>query len=166
MKGAVLFSLSLSLGLWAQSPATPASSAPSPAALSLPKAAGCGATFSDPGWLGYCFLAIPVVSSQGIYSWTMYQFLPNGLRTPTVLTSTGGAMVLRFWKFKSGTLCVVGVGAVGAAVSATATTFSPSGGGIVLWASKPGWTFEAGAIENEVAGVTKPQWIAGPGLTW
>ena len=168
MKGAALFFLSL--GVWAQAPAA-ASAPPSPPSSSatpptLPKAAGCGASFSDPGWLGYCYLAIPVVPSQGVYSWTMYQFLPNGLHAPTVLTSTGGAMILRRWNFSAGTLFLIGVGAVGAAISSSAATFSPSGGGIAMWASKQGWTFEAGAIENKVGSVTQPQWIAGPGLTW
>lgn len=135
-------------------------------AASLPKWAGCGVSFSDPGWLGFCAMAIPVVQSQGIYSWTMYQFLPNGAKVPSVVTSTGGAMILRSFPIRTGKLDIIGLGAVGVAVTSTATSFSPSGGGLALWRSAKGWTFQIGAIENKVAGVTKPQWIAGPGLTW
>jgi hypothetical protein len=132
----------------------------------LPKWGGCGASFSNPGWLGWCALAIPVVQSQGIYSWTMYQFIPNGSAVPAVVTSTGGAMILRSFAIRKGKLDIIGLGAVGVAVTSTAASFSPSGGGLALWRSAKGWTLEVGAIENKVGSVTKPQWIAGPGITW
>ena len=132
----------------------------------LPMWAGCGTSFSDPGWMGWCALAVPVVQSQGIYSWTMYQFLPNGGHPPTMVTSTGGAIILRSFPFHAGKLDIIGLGAVGVAVTSSATTLSPSGGGLALWRAKKGWTFAVGAIENTVAGVSKPQWIGGPGLTW
>jgi hypothetical protein len=96
----------------------------------------------------------------------MYQFLPNGSKVPSIVTSTGGAMILRSFAFRTGKLDIIGLGAVGVAVTSTATSFSPSGGGLVLWRSAKGWTIQAGAIENKAGSVTKPQWILGPGLTW
>jgi hypothetical protein len=96
----------------------------------------------------------------------MYQFLPNGSKVPSIVTSTGGAMILRSFAFRTGKLDIIGLGAVGVAVTSTATSFSPSGGGLVLWRSAKGWTIQAGAIENKVGSATKPQWIAGPGITW
>jgi len=165
-----LYPLTAGLGLLlagvsvASSQQPPLAASTTPAAL--PKWAGCGGSFSDPGWLGWCALAIPIVQSQGLYSWTMYQFLPNGSQVPSVVTSTGGALILRSFKLKNGMLDFIGLGAVGVAVTASATSFSPSGGGLVLWRGKHGWTIEAGAIENKVGSVTKPQWILGPGLTW
>jgi hypothetical protein len=135
-----------------------------PAAMA--HAAGCGANFSSPGWLGYCYLAIPVSASQGLYSWTMYQFIPNAGRVPSTVTSTGAALILRSFTFSRGTLDILGVGAIGAAVTGTATSFSPSGGGVAMWLSPARWTFMAGALEEKVGAVTKPAWIAGPGLTW
>src|ERR1035438_10536714 len=86
-----------------------------PAAMA--HAAGCGANFSSPGWLGYCYLAIPVSASQGLYSWTMYQFIPNAGRVPSTVTSTGAALILRSFTFSRGTLDILGVGAIGAAVT-------------------------------------------------
>ena len=126
--------------------------------------AGCGASFADPGFSGWCAIAVPVVASQGLNSFSFYQFLPNGNRPPTVATNSGLSLLLRSWKIGTSTLQLHGIGAPGVAVTSTATTFSPAGGGIALWQSSKGWTAEVGAIENKVTG--KPNWIAGVGLVW
>jgi hypothetical protein len=95
----------------------------------------------------------------------MYQFIPNGAHVPATVTSTGAAMIIRQFPFKAGWLNFIGVGAVGVAITSTATSFSPSGGGLAQWVSKRGWTFQVGAIENNVNGA-KATWIAGPGMVW
>ena len=145
------------------------SAPPSPAPpVSLPPAkwAGCGATFANPGWLGWCALAMPVVASQGVYSWTMYQLVPVNRHPPTVSTTTGPGIILRSFKGSRGTLDLLGIGAAGVAVTSSATTGAFSGGGVALWKAKSGWTFEFGFLENKAGASVKPQWIGGPGLTW
>ena len=63
--------------------------------------AGCGASFSDPGFAGWCAIAVPVVSSRGLYSFSMYEFLPNSGKPPTTATITGLALLLREWQTKA-----------------------------------------------------------------
>jgi hypothetical protein len=138
----------------------------SASAQTLPKWAGCGPSFANPGWLGWCAMAVPAIQSQGIYSYTMYQFLPNGGKTPTVSTTTGGAIILRTWHPTIGRIDILGLGTVGVATTSTATTGAFSGGAVAVFTSKRGWTMEAGGIENKAGASPKPQWIAGPGLTW
>jgi len=147
--------LLISIPVVAQTPAT-----------KLPNAAGCGASFSDPGWTGYCYFATPMVSSQAIYSFSLYQFIPNGKSVPTESTTTGAALDVRQFAFKAGTLHIFLLGTLGVGTSATAVTLATSGGGLVLWRSAKGWTISAGGIENKASGVTRPQWVLGPGLTW
>lgn len=132
----------------------------------LPSAAGCGASFSDPGWTGYCYFATPVVSSQGVYSFSLYQFIPNGRAVPTTSTTTGAALDVRQFLLASGGLHVFILGTLGVSTSASAVTLATSGGGLVLWRSPKGWTLSAGGIENKAGGSTRPQWFAGPGITW
>jgi len=159
--------LLVSLPLCAQSAGTSAPiQTPSSAKPALPNWAGCGASFSDPGWAGWCALAIPAVVSQQIYSYTMYSVLPNGSKTPTITTTTGGAIIIRQFPLAGGTLNIIGLGTVGVAVSSTATTGSFAGGGLALWKAKAGWTFEVGGIQTKAGTINKPELIAGTGWTW
>ena len=61
--------------------------------------AGCGASFADPGFrAGARSPQAPVVASQGLNSFSFYQFLPNGNHPPTVATNSGLSLFLRSWK--------------------------------------------------------------------
>lgn len=128
--------------------------------------AGCGASFSDPGFAGWCALAVPVVSSRGLYSFSMYEFLPNSGKPPTTATVTGLALLLREWQTKAqDSIGVYGIGApAGVAVTSTATQFNPAWGGIGIFRRHTGWTVEAAGIKNQVTG--KIDWKLGAGLTW
>lgn len=159
----VFFALSAyNISAFGQTPVAPSAATP----MASLKWAGCGASFSDPGFAGWCAIAIPAVQSQGIYSFSLYQFLPNGAKVPSTSTSTGMAIIIRQFPLGRGVLNFLGLGTAGVSTSSTATTASFSGGGIALWKSKGGWTLEAGALENKAGTINKPTWLLGSGITW
>jgi|SRR5580692_7548404 hypothetical protein len=87
-------------------------------------------------------LAIVVNEASQLYSYSTYDVIPQRNAVPVTSARTGGAMVLR--KF-GGSVYLLGFATIGAATSNSATTGSFSGGGILLYRFKPGWTVE-GAV--------------------
>jgi hypothetical protein len=78
-------------------------------------------------------LAIVVNEASQLYSYSTYDVIPQRNAVPVTSARTGGAVYL------------LGFATIGAATSNSATTGSFSGGGILLYRFKPGWTVE-GAV--------------------
>ncbi len=120
-------------------------------------AAGCLASFSNPGWNGACYLAVPLVPAQGLYSWTMAQRVQG-----QVITSTGLALALRSFTSAKGTLQIIGIGQLVSRHRALCHLVGPRS----MWISKSHWTWLAGGIANKGPKATTTDWIMGPGVQW
>lgn len=119
---------------------------------------GCAAAQTiPPDWMGagggynpggspkvtaWTSFAILVNEASQLYSYSTYDVIPQRNAIPVTSARTGAATVLR--KFGP-SVYLLGFATVGAATSSTATTGSFSGGAILLYRFKPGWTVE-GAV--------------------
>jgi hypothetical protein len=109
---------------------------------------------TTPKPVGFAAIALPVNQTQQIYSWTSYQTVGVPGRVPTVQTTTGAAMILKSMTFGRVVVDLIGIGAVGAATSATATTSAFNGGGGVT--IKAGKWFHPwiGVLQNKAGSTT------------
>ena len=139
--------------------------APAPTKLTLPDWFGGGAEFG-PHWGSWAALALPMSQSQAIYSYSLYEALLVKGKVPTISTTTGLATILRQYSTKKGTLYLLGLATAGAAVTATATTASFSGGGIGVWKFSNGFTLEIGATAEKAGAGTTYNYKAGWGRTF
>jgi hypothetical protein len=106
---------------------------------------GAGAGYNpggSPKTTAWASLAILMNESSQLYSYSTYDVIPQRRAVPVTSARTGAATVLRRF---GPSLYLLGFATVGAATSSTATTGSVSGGGILLYRFKPGWTME-GAV--------------------
>ena len=112
----------------------------------LPNWAGAGAMFSNPGFTAVGAMAVPVVSSAQLYSFTLYQegFAAGKL---TTTTSTGLDECLKTFKVAGGTAMVHVILTFGVTTTTTSTTGTFPYGGGVTWAAK-GWAPGAFVIKN------------------
>jgi hypothetical protein len=134
---------------------------------SLPSVFLAGGEYSDgqsPKYSGFVSIALPVSTTVGLYSWSMYQgLIIKGKLTTS--TTTGMADDLKTFCFKPGCAIVYALGAAGVATSSSTTLALADGGGL-MWRSNGGWAFTLAGIENTAGGVTKPSIILGIGRTW
>jgi hypothetical protein len=95
--------------------------------------------------------AVLVSEANQLYSYSTFDVIPQRNAVPVTSARTGAATVLR--KFGP-SVYLLGFATIGAATSSTATTGSFSGGGILLYRFKPGWTVE-GAVRAVNGSATK-----------
>jgi hypothetical protein len=119
---------------------------------------------SAPHFSGFAAMALPVSTSVGLYSYSMYQALVVKGKL-TTSTTTGVADNLKTFCWKPGCFALVGLAAAGAATSTSANLAAATGGGGVFMFSN-GWAVAAFGIQNTVGGVTKPAGLIGFGRTW
>jgi hypothetical protein len=115
---------------------------------------GVGAGYNptgSPKVTAWTSLAIVVNEGSQLYSYSTYDVIPQRGAVPVTSLRTGVATVLRRF---GPSLYLLGFATVGAATSSTATTGSVSGGGILLYQFKPGWTVEGGvrAVNGSATG--------------
>lgn len=109
------------------------------------------------GWASFAVLAN---RTSQVYSYSTYDIIPQKGKIPTTSVRTGAATVLR----EFGPVYILGFMTVGATVSSTSTTGSLSGGGLVLYQSKKGWTVELGV--RAVTGAVNRVFEGGFGRTF
>jgi hypothetical protein len=134
-------------------------------AAALVFGACAGAQTVPPDWVGagggynpsgspkvtaWTSFAILVNEASQLYSYSTYDVIPQRNAVPVTSARTGAATVLR--KFGP-SVYLLGFATIGAATSSTATLGSFSGGGILLYRFKPGWTVE-GAVRAVNGAVT------------
>lgn len=136
----------------------------------LPNWAGVGSEYSSstaPHFTGWAAIALPIVSSEQLYSYSMYQTIPSTGKVPTVSTTTGLATILRTFPIpKRGAIYLMGLATAGAANTGTATTGAFAGGGMLVWRKPSGLTFEIGALQTKAGSTAKPLVLGGIGWAW
>ena len=121
--------------------------------------AGGGSGTSGGNGLGWAALAVPIGTSQ-VYSYSAHQ-----IQGPHTSTTTGLATIIRQYKAGSGTFYLLGLATAGVA-QGTATTGAFSGGGLGVWRSKSGWTWEIGAIQSKAGTPARAVLLMGFGKCW
>jgi hypothetical protein len=138
-------------------------------AQSFPTWVGVGALYTgeqSPHYSGWAAVALPV-GTQGLYSWSMDQIIPNKKTTPTTETSTGAALVLRTFAVGKVNVDLVGIATIGSAISSVSVTAALSGGGGLMFHSKsPTLAYWVGYLMTKANGVTVPEYMTGVGLTF
>jgi hypothetical protein len=121
-------------------------------------------TSTSPHFSGFMALGLPVLTSAGLYSYSMYQgLIVNGKLTTS--TTTGMADDLKTFCNKTGCAVLIGIGTAGVATSSTAS-LALSGGGGGLFRFNDGWAVGIFGLENTAGGVNKPSLLLGFGRTW
>jgi len=131
----------------------------------LPNWVGAGGSYDSadsPKFSSWVAMALPVSTSQQVYSYSMYQILPVSGHVPTISTTTGLATIIR----QVGRVTILGLATAGVATTGTAAVGAFAGGGMGVYRFKSGFTLEAGAIVNKSGGAAKPQYLLGGGWTW
>lgn len=121
-------------------------------------------TSTSPHFSGFVALALPVSTTAGLYSYSMYQGLIQNGKLVTS-TTTGLADDLKTISFKQGALVLVGLGTAGVSTGA-ATTGAFAGGGGLLFRWNDGWVTGVMGIQNAAAGSSKPNLLVAFGRTW
>lgn len=138
-----------------------------PGTTTLPSVFLAGAeysSYSSPHFSGFAAIALPVSAPAGLYSWSMEQFLLAHGKLVTSVT-TGAADNLKSQCWKRGCLSLVGIATAGVSTS-TVTQAAFSGGGGVLWRWHNGWCAGLFELQNNAAGVSRPNTLIGGGRTW
>lgn len=105
---------------------------------------GAGAGYNPSGSpiaTGWMSVAVLLNQSSKVYSYSSYDAIPQKNAVPVMSARTGFATVLRNFGPQ---LFLLGFGTAGIAQSATAVQGSFSGGGMLVYQFKNGWTGEGG----------------------
>jgi hypothetical protein len=145
----------------------PVSAPASPTKATLPNLFLAGAEYQDgasPHFSGFVAIALPVSTTAGLYSYSMYQGLVIGGKLVTS-TTTGLADDLKTFCVKAGCFVLVGLATAGASTS-SATQAAFAGGGGLLFRFTNSWAVSFFEVQNTAAGVSKPSALLAFGRTW
>lgn len=158
----------LAVGLHAQAPVSPVppTSASGTAALLPSNWAGLGGGYNptgSPKATGWASFATIVSQQQKIYSYTTYDAVPQKNAVPVTSARTGFATVVRTFGPR---LYLLAFGTAGVSQNATATQGTFSGGGMLFYLFKNGFTIEAGMRGASGSVAQNPIYEAGIGRAW
>lgn len=127
---------------------------------------GLGAGYNpsaSPKATGWISEATCISQSQGIYSYSTYEAIPQRNAVPLVSARTGVATVLRQF---GPSVYLLALATAGMAQTGTATTGAFSGGGMLMYRHPSGFTFEAGARILSAGGNQQAVYEVGVGHSW